>query len=415
MAEPTSQQVSSLLPIAYAYTGMPFVPGDNLGPPVPSAVLNASFSMPVNTVTDANRVEFATISASAAPNYPRSESIGGILMPVPTYKGTFFFDQSGGGSSQSFYAVEGAPGAPSTFASMLAAMKQLATARSRLSQTQVNVFTSNPLVFAAIRIDDVRTLRKGDTQPNPDLSLETYYQYFNEPNVGNENDQPDACYKAIFSDELGNSAQMYFHGVPIASQVREVGRQMEPRPRFEARLVRPDPEWLVNLNIFTNQLRSLGLGMRFTTTQWTPNGLPLVPAGPSTGNGTPIAITYGMAFTDPHSYSFQITPGAYQPIGKMRIILRGFKNLKVLNGRHPAVGFISGGNYWINVLRRAPDYTPWDGFGYLSPEVFNTFQPSPAPPVSQANFSGVSGVLYTSKKVGRPFGQARGRVSRRPT
>lgn len=410
--QPTTADVNALLPFANAYIAGPFNPADNLGPPVPSQRINDAYFLPNGTINDANRTDFATISASA--NIGDIFLSGGSqLMPAPTFKGTYFFDQSGGGSSQSYYAVEGAPNAPTNFATMMAAMKTLGRYRSALSQTVLDFDTTNPLRFTAIRVDDVRTRRKGQTETQPQISLATFSGSF-DPNtvVSDENDQPDACYKVTFSDSLGNSSIMYFHGVPIASQLTPQGQaDSRPRPFFESRFPDIDPQWLVNLNIFTNNMRLLGLGLRYTTVQWTPQGLPL-DGQAGTGNGTPIAVFYGRAGTGPQTYTFSLSTPVAPVLGKFRVILRGFQNMKVLNGRHPAVGFIDAGVYYVNVRMNAPNYLPWDSFGYLSPEIFSTFQPSPAAPISQGDFSGVSGVVYTSHKVGRPFGQARGRRAR---
>jgi hypothetical protein len=407
-------KLSVFVPFAQAFVATPFVPANVTGPPQTNAEINESFDLPAGTVNSGNRLEFATVAASASVNLPAALG-GSAIMGAPNFKGTFFFDQLGGGSSQSFFAVEGAPNAPTSFASMLNAMKQLATPRSGLSQCiDAAPGCINPLRFRAIRVDDVRSKVMGQTVVNPQLSLQSYRRTLVnlDPDVNLQNDIADGCYKVTFGDALGNHANMYFHGVPIDSQLADFSSA--PLPAFESRFPEIEPRWIQALNNFTNQLIALGLGMRYTTVTWTPDGLPInqgVLLIPGTGNGTPIAVEYGKAGTGAQTYTFQLPVGAGNVIGKFRVICREFKQLRILNGRHAAKGWLAGGNYYVNVRMNAPNYLPFDGFGYLANEVFGTFLPSPAPPVSQANFSGVSGAIYTTHKVGRPFGQARGRRS----
>lgn len=417
----TNPELVALRRITSVYLSLPFVPSNNLGPPVSSLRLNHAYLMPSGTVTDADRTQYATISASASAF--RSQTMAAPSLIPPTLKGTFFYDQDGGGSSQSFYAVTGAPNAPTSFAAMMQSMILLGNPRTRLSQTRANVRCRNPFVIRAIRVDDQTTKRKGLLNTNPGISVDSYTIPGAGPPptpIDQSNDDVDAAFKVIFTDVFGDNATQYFHGVPLAAELVDSSTMVErdTRPGFGSRYPEVDAQWLTNLNNFTNNLRSLGLGLRFTYPQWTPGGLP-VGISPNqilaVGNGTPIAVTYAYAGYGLQTYTFQLPIPASPIIGKFRVILREFSNLRVLNGRWPAFGFMNGANYFVNVRHRAANYTPWDGNGYLSPEVWSTFQPAAAAPLSGSDFSGVSGVVLTSKKMGRPFGQQRGRQRARAT
>jgi hypothetical protein len=420
----TNPELIELRRITSVYLALPFVPVANLGPPVSSLRLNQAYLMPSGTVTDANRTQYATISASASVIFPRSQIMAAPTLIAPTLKGTFFYDQAGAGSSQSFYAVTGAPNAPTSFGAMMQSMILLGNPRTRLSQTRTNPRCRNPFVIRAIRVDDQTTKRKGLLNTNPGISVDSYTipgSGVQPTPIDQANDDDDAAFKVIFTDSFGNSATQYFHSVPLAAELVDIpggGIERDTRPGFGSRYPEIDSQWITNINNFTNNLRSLGLGLRFTFPQWTPGGLPVgvIPNQIlAVGNGTPIAVTYAYAGYGLQTYTFQIPVPASPIIGKFRVILREFVNLRVLNGRWPAFGFMVGSNYFVNVRHRAANYTPWDGNGYLSPEVWSTFQPAAAPPISGSDFSGVSGVVLTSKKMGRPFGQQRGRQRARAT
>lgn len=410
--------VSSLVPTANQMLGRPWTPPQNLTPPVPSSTLNNAYSLPDGTITDANRVQFAEISASAEVIFPTR--IRPMTAPVilPTLKGTFFYDIEEGGSSQSFYAVPGAPNAPTTFDQMMSSMVQLGAVRSTLSQCKDNNKCANPFIFRAVRVDDQTTKRKGKLNTNPQIVLASY-----QSNVGSalarqiayDNGDNDAAYKVIFTDSFGNAAQMYFHGVPVASLLQPIN-QATVVQGYAGRFPDVRQDYIKNMNNFCNAMRVLGLGLRYNTVQWTPMGLPVGVAPneiASTGNGTPVAVNYAFAGTGTATYTFQMNPSLTVKLGKFRVVLREFKNLRVLNGRWPALGFQANGNYYVNVKVNAPNYLAWDGYGYLSPEIWSVFQPDPAPPAGPTGTSGVSGIILTSKRLGRPFGLQRGRQSNR--
>lgn len=419
----TNPELIALRRITGVYLSLPFVPVNNLGPPVSSFRLNQAYLLPSGTVTDADRTQYATISASAQVTFQRSQQMAAPSLVPPTLKGTYFYDQDGAGSSQSFYAVTGAPNAPTNFAAMMQSMVLLGNPRTRLSQTRAAPKCRNPFIIRAIRVDDQTTKRKGLLNTNPGITVDSYTvlgQTALIAPIDQANDDSDAAFKVIFTDAFGNSATQYFHGVPLAAELVDSNTiaERDTRPGFGSRYPEVDSQWLTNLNNFTNNMRSLGLGLRFTYPWWTPAGLP-VGVAPNqivaAGNGTPIAVTYAYAGYGLQTYTFQMPVPVAPIIGKFRVIMREFVNLRVLNGRWPAFGFMAGANYFVNVRHRAANYTPWDGNGYLSPEVWSTFQPSAAAPISGADFSGVSGVVLTSKKMGRPFGQQRGRQRARAT
>jgi hypothetical protein len=385
--------------------------------------------LPAGTVTDANRTEFATISASSIVGIAPRDFVATAPIIAPTLKGTFFYDIQEGGSSQSFYAVPGQPNAPTTLASMIAAMTTLGSFRSNLSQCVDSLGTINPFVFRAIRADDVSTSRKSLTVINPRINLSSYY-------LGNQvppgqavvqNGANDDAYLVSFNDGFGNSARQFFHGVPLGSQFLPASATIV-NPQFGSRVPQVTANWLAYLNNFCNQLRALGLGFRYATVQWTMYNLPVgVPPNQiaSTGNGTPTAnptgtpplsaANYNLPGFPANTYTFALQTPVAPILGKFRVIVREMQALKVLNGRWSAIGRMVGTTYCVNVRRRVPNYGDYDGNGYLSPEIWSVMFPGAAAPLAGANGPGVGGVELGEKKLGRPYAQQRGRARNRVT
>jgi hypothetical protein len=433
-----------LLPFAQKYCGSPAVLPDVLTPLTTPAQIDQGFGQPAGTTTDSNRNQFATVVSAAAviPNV----STGVLTMPsYPTWKGTYFFLQDGEGTSESYFADVNVPNPISTYSAMLLAMQALAPYRLNLSRTiWGSPKTTNGLSIIAIRIENVNVNRDAVTVPvsiaaagaiippnSVSITPAGYTDVQAQFNLGDfyyENDDADAAWKVGFNDGLGHNAIQYFHGVPEGSKIQP-NQQNNPPFQLGQRLTAPNPQWLTNLYQFTNQMRTQNLGLRYSTLQWTPNGNP-VNGVAATGNGTPLAVQYNAAATGTdaiNTYSFQIAqlptvpPNPNPSAGKFRFILRGFKPpFNVLNGRYPCNVYTktpSGGptQYWLNVLKRAANYTPFNGQGYVSPEIWTTLTPAQCPTGSGALTSapGAGGVILTSKKTGRPFELQRGRASRR--
>ena len=105
-------ELQALVPFAESYITAPFLPPDKLSPPVANSAIEQGFGLAAGTVTDLNRQQFSTISATA--EFLFNPPTGGNSMPAtpyvqPTFKGTFFLDQSEGGSSESFFAAPNNP------------------------------------------------------------------------------------------------------------------------------------------------------------------------------------------------------------------------------------------------------------------------------------------------------------------
>jgi hypothetical protein len=442
---PAIPQIQPLINIALQNLLSPTNLPTNLAPPVPATTINAGWGLPANTITEANRTDFSTVSLAGQISFP-----GDVGMPLspyvqPTFKGTLFFDQDGGGSTESFFAAppntisptpspSQAGAAPSNYSAMQTAMQQAAQSRLRLSQTQDNPLCNNPLKLVAIRVENELVNRDSLLVPNPGIFGPGYTTgaSIDLGAIANENDAINAAYKCNFVDGNGHTAPYYFHGVPIFSQNQPGGSQTVPPLGFEERLPAVRSTWIQYMWSLCNTLIQVGLGFRFQWICWTPGGLGQS-GYPGTGNGTPLGVYYNFPGKPTNTYTFQMPvngappvgqpPAALcqNPLGKFRIIVRSMKQLKVVNGRWPAFGFMwpGGANlppagYYVNVLRKGANYLAdntgaYDGYGYLSPEVWSVTQPAPSPPWVTTAAPGIQGPLYTTKRVGRPFDLERGR------
>ena len=302
-----------------------------------------------------------------------------------------------------------------------------------LSQTLASLTCTNPLLLQAIRVQNEQVARDSILLINPGILGPSYYSgtFTQGGPLQNMNDDIDSAILARLTDGNGHSANYYFHGVPIqALQQNRVG--VTPPPNALTRLPTVATQYIQLLNNLVNGMIANGLGFQFAFQTWTPMGQPLNNL-PSTGNGTPLKVFYDLPGTPTNTYTFLLPanpapPGpptsppatlCQNPVGRFKVVIRGMKQLQVLNGRWTAtaLNFTPDGEsagYYVNVRRRAANYLlddvgSWDGNGYLAPLVFSVIQPSPAPPIVSLGAPGISGVELTSKKVGRPFAQQRGR------
>ena len=430
VASGLNPELAPLLPFAYRYMGSPSVPPTTLGPPLSTAVLNSGFGQVPPVVTDANRTEFSTITSSARIFYfERATNMPAPVIP-PTFKGTFFFDQDEGGSSESFYTTKGASDPTNTYAAMLATMKTLATFRTRLSIMDGNGQCQNPLKLQAIRVENENLAR--DSVLVSDLGI-SGPSYATPGKLGfpglitplfaasEQNDANDTAVKVIFVDGFGHSATMYLHGIPLFAQESEFGTGEYVPGNYDSRIPPLKTDWKQALYNFANALVDNNIGLRYATVQWTPGAI-AVGSGASaiaaSGNGTPLGITYNSVASVgnlANTYTLQMPQQQGISSGNFIANLRSFKNLRVLNGRWPAWGYTSGGMFFVNIKHRCANYTPWDGQGYMSPLVWSVMTPALSPPRSGANVPGVASIELTAKKVGRPFDLQRGRARVRVT
>lgn len=404
-------ELSALVPFVNQYLGNPFVPAETTGPPIPAAMLGESFGFPAGAITDANRTDFAVVSASARVVFGSSVPMPAPIIPL-TLKGTLFANIDEGGVSQSFYANSTNSAAPTTLVGMINSLNSLVPFRTRLSMTKLTPRCSNPLTVIALRSDDTTTKRKTLLNTNVTGSQVPYPAGAGGLNpigqITNDNDETNVAVKVTFTDNSGNTAIQYFHGVPLLAYTNPAGG-VQAANVFD-RFPYLEPSWIQTMYNFCNQLNAQGLGLRYATVQWTPNMTPVGPIA-ATGNGTPIEVYYSYPGTPVNTYTFSMPVGSWNLLGKFRVILREFKNLRVINKRWPALGWVTAGNYYVNVNRRAANYLPWDGTGYLSPEVWSVMTPNSCPPLTAPlQTPGVVDMELTTKKAGRPFGEQRGRA-----
>ncbi len=396
---------------------------------------------------------------------------------VPTFKGTYFLNQLNGGSSFSVYAANPptpppSPGpvgsAAADYNTMMNRLLNLKPFRENLSITNggsPGTLGSNPLTIVAVRVEDERISRDSLLNTNPPAPSGNYW--LADPRslaastnaagiLAPENLDLDAAFHIVLSDGNGHSAGFYLHGVPVMS-LTPAGVGSTPLPIGPGSLARANPvispPWLALFRNFVNQLIVQGLGFRFAYVTWTPLGQPQN-GYPSLGNGSPATCWYNFPMTPSNTYTFglsqlgpnpfgttnginvqQLIPGvtvvapnAPPILGKFIVLVRSMKLLRVINGRFPALGFFYAGSagppvipagYYVNVNRRAANYLPgtsgvYDNNGYLAPEVWSVVQPAPAgPPYVSALPPGGQVLELTSKKVGRPFEEQRGRARAR--
>lgn len=444
---------------------------DFLSPPLSSASINDAFFAEVGVITDFNRTNFSVVVSSGQVLFPRSEGVSQVAITpfqLPTFKGTFFNRILNGGFSLSLYAANPpspspgpppAPNAPTSYSAMMAAMLAMKPFRSKLSITPFNGVATNPLLYDAIRVEDERVLR--DSLLNTTLQNNDPGYFSSDPRAApqlvvasgslqNENDDLDSAFHVRLSDGNGHNADLYIHGVPIlalstsASGVPPIGTMARTGPQVTS-------TWLNNLVLFCNNMVSNGLGFRFAYTTWTPVGQPQG-GYPTLGNGTPVSCWYNFPSTPNNTYTFgmassapaplpfsqtnginiqqllpgttTITPAPPAILGKFVAIVRTQKQMRVINGRWPALGFYYAGSsgppvipagYYVNINRRAANYLTstngvFDNNGTIAPEVWSVVQPAPGgPPFVSTLPPGIQLLELTSKKVGRPFEEQRGR------
>lgn len=459
-------QLQALWALSQSYIDGTTHLANNLTPPLPAETINEGFQLAAGTVTETNKWQFATVISSSHLDLLQE---GVARMPItpyvaPTLKATSFFRMLNGGCSESFYAAPAASPPPvmpvplkpipTTYQQMMAAALIMAGFRQLLSNTPKSsppatlVACTNPLILDAIRVENEQVSKASLLNTNPPANL---FSYFNSVplttsqtntiagQLSVDNDALDSAFHVQLSDGNGHSAGFYMHGVPLVA-LSETTLQPGTLARADTYV---QAFWTQQLNNYCNQMIINGLGFRFAYTTWTPLGVP-VGGYPSLGNGTPMGCFYNFPMTPSNTYTFQmtgfgaapgipaqqlvpgttpVTPSPPAIVGKFIAIVRSMKLLRVINGRWPATGFFYPGSsgppvipagYYVNINRRAANYTVstgngYDNNGYLAPEVFSVVQPAPAPPVITSLPSGVQLLELTGKKMGRPFEEQRGR------
>lgn len=352
------------------------------------------------------------------------------LSGTPKWKGTFFFNLDTGGFTESLYSGDGGP---STYGQVLDAMLAILPLRLNLSQTVDMAATGvciNPVVPIGIRVTDLTNVRR--TYTNTDFSVRATSFFttnktaaqiqadkinqVNAPQLDDfQNDSPNVAAKIQFTDGVGHNANHFLHGFPVWAMDNDWTAL--PVSGFTRRLAQVSQQWVTNLKRYSDKIIQQNMGLRFTTNIWAPQGPPFV--APITGDSRPSNVVGAQpTYDSAHDYYTFFMPQPL-PQDKMRVVLRGFKNLNFLNGRWLAknAGSVVVGTttyYGVTVVIPYRNQLPWDGNGTICPETFTLFQPLPS--VALAPAFGIPGVQFnfiTSKKIGRPFEVERGRISRR--
>lgn len=449
-----SPELQGLSEYSLRYVGNPSELPDNLGPSFTASQLNTQWGLDPGTVTDANKLNFATISIAATigeTDFFRGGAtlLGGSSMPanlIPvTFKGTFHLAQDNEGTSESYFYTGSSAGFG--YGQMLRLMKTLWPYRTEMSMCSDNPLCINPITGVACTIQNEQIFRDAVTTSMANWPGASFISAKGPVNSGTEvttnfgrntynNDTADTVWKAQFLDGQGHEATQYFHGVPFYSFAGAPPSGQLVQQNQGQRLTAAYSAWLKALNAFCQALVNLELGFRFSWRIWEPAGIktPDYPAGaPGTpGNSTPLNAFYNLPGFPPNCYTFAMPQSCLattlQPYvqvnskGRYRVIVRGMKSLGPINGRWPAIGWIStgpptgftgpypaAGQFCVTVVRRAAQYT-WDALGDVCPEAWSAMIPlTPTPLAGSANPPGVANIILGSKKTGRPYDLQRGR------
>lgn len=435
----TNPELQALLPTASRYLDQPALLPSITGPTIPAAAINESAGLPSGTITEANRTTIATVVVSASveitPTFSGESSMG--------FKITLLLAQDNEGTTQSFYTVgpNSPNGQPWNYQSAFQAGVNMIPLRTALSQCPDQPKCVNPLTIPYIRVDN-QAIARGTEVFNVINPSYSSFIAANPPwtpdlsfwgNSTFNNDAANSCWKGTMNDGAGHEANFYFHGVPLYSEGGTGLAGGIQLPNIGGRTTTPYARWLTNLYSFCNGLRTNMLGFRGVSNIWTPNGANPAGLTPPPLNGTPLpgGIFYNLPGTPLNTYSFivaQLPPtNLSNSRGTWPFILRSFKNLRVVNGRWPANCFTitaanipsgasqpSVGDYCVNVLTPFTNYLPWDGRGYLCPATYGVYQPAPCPPlIPGTGPTGISDIILTAKKTGRPPELQRGRSRNR--
>jgi len=320
---------------------------------------------------------------------------------MPTrMKGTFIMGQDGGGFSESLYAVTDTG---MTYTQMMTFMQQLLPFRMAL--TLPGGIQSVP-IFKTINGVEAMYIRVEDELRNKDALLEKVTGTFTGFPVPTPSPGPifqqclnnDIAAKVQWNGSVaGQQAVTYLHGIPVAASDDDIN---DASAISTLRKTPMASTWLLNLRQYAHAIRIRGLGFRYLTSPWSVGG----GAG---FDATPTSIAY-----DSVNEMYLVTMPQAPPQSRMRYVLRGFRGLPFLNGRW--AGQQIGTTAVIRIQRRAREVV-WDGQGSVAPEVWSYFLPNETIPADPVNLPGAKYFFLTRKKVGRPFGEPRGRVRVRPT
>jgi len=381
-------EYSALLPKCAEWFGQPFVPPAQVGPAItPSQQNTAWFLNPAGPIDSLNQ-RYWQVASSVANITPT----GGTTLSQ--MKGTFLFNFGTGGFSESLHAVNNTT---LTYADMRAKMLALLPFRCALSRLAItNV--KNPLVPFGIRVEDELVSRDAFNSIVPAGAAGNGFVVPVSTNeiFGQNIRQGNACQLKWCGLQSRQQAYTYIHAVALAATDNTLNDSNAVEMLKYAEM---SSGYFSALAQYAHQIRLQGLGFRYLDSPWD------TPTGPGP-NAFPTSVAYNVAGS---YYEFTMPSAPLAPFA--RYVLRGFKNMNFLNGRHPGIAI---GGTQIRILERARQVV-WDGTGTLVPEAWGYFTPNETLPPDLTQRFGVQHIAIVGKKIGRPFGGQRGRQSARPT
>lgn len=365
-------ELSDFLPYAAKYTGQPFAPLSVTGPAVSADTLNEAYFPPGETpITDSNRPSWEVIS-SVGGFFPAPA--GGVSDMPTLMRGSFLCGTNAQGFSETFHSNN----PNDTYQSMQTKLATIMPKRVALSNG-INdpppKEPNNQLTIVAFRISD--DLKNRDVLAVPVVTPVGW-------NGSSGNANANQAVKIVWRDvDFSQIAVSYLHCVPNGGIAAPLGNDSRTSPMTS--------NWTTALAQYCAALSGAALGFN------TINNSPANAVGAITG------VTYSTV-----TGYYSITTANTVPQGKFRVALRGFRSLRVLNGRQAAV---STGLNTFQVLKRAAQGT-WDNTGTAVPlSGYNNFVPFSNYIVKVP--SSASATIIIEKKLGRPFFLQAGRITRR--
>jgi hypothetical protein len=288
-------------------------------------------------------------------------------------KGTMLFNIMGQGFSESFLSSS----VETTYNGMFAKLQNIIPFRCRISNT---ITDKNPGTAGALNnLLSVVGFRVSDELKVRDALVE----FVDTPGGFNDVEgNLDGNLAAKIRWLAPNStliAATYLHGVPVNSTTQA----FNPSTRQQ--------KW--------NNLIKFAVSRYLAAVAIAGLGFPTIDNNPANAVGPITAVTYS-AITG----YYTIQTALPVPQGRFRVALRGFKSLRLLNGRRPAQA--TGANQFI-VAKRGPSIA-WDGWGtavplsgYNNGVIFNNYIVS-VPNAAEPD-------LLCTRKLGRGFFLQRGR------
>lgn len=318
-------------------------------------------------------------------------------------KATMMFNFDGGGFSETLWATTNGESPTS----MRSKIETLLGYRAAFAEsTAFNYKCNNPLLVYGYRIEDALQQRDGQTfVKNTYWGGFSYNQGFstaiNQPNIS----APMAQKVTVRGADPRQIARLYLHAVPLRALdndlVTDVG--FHGFQRYDGDLTAAYQRLVFQ---YFDQIRALGLGLRYLNSPWDTNGKPNDMAKPVSLTMTVAPARQGYSFTMGQAFpTGQLWPPAYLVGQIYPMVVRGMKACRFLNGRKPVL--ITGPTSGI-ILGNYPTAT-WDSQGTISPEIWGYFTPAPSTTPLSGQFPGVHFDYIGPKKIGRPFGAPVGR------